>query len=181
MEHDRSLCHECKDDGMCDGQAAYDCEIMNLSEFETILNDRMMKLDDQFATINEILKTKKEAFIKLYRKDPRKSLDKAVVHFQKYIENYDASTPEVPKLEAVETVETTPISESKETIICDRFSDDNKNVIVSSCKLLSKVDDYKLGYCLLNHQKIEKNKILKWSLRVPKFKYGWIGTVIFLE
>ena len=166
---------------MCNGQAAYDCEIMNLVEFETILNDRMAKLDDQFTIINEILETQKEAFIELYRKDPRKSHDKAVAHFQRYIENYDAATPEVPELETNETVKTTPVSESKQTIICDRFSDENKNVIVTSCKLLSKVDDYKLGYCLLNHPKIETNKILKWGLRVPKFKYAWIGMVIFLE
>ena len=71
MKHDRSLCHECRDLGLCDGQAADDCDIMNLAEFETTLNDRMAKLDDQFETINEMLKTKKEALMAIYRKDPR--------------------------------------------------------------------------------------------------------------
>ena len=55
------LCHECRDLGLCDGQAADDCDIMNLAEFETTLNDRMAKLDDQFETINEMLKTKKRS------------------------------------------------------------------------------------------------------------------------
>ena len=70
----------------------------------------------------------------------------------------------------------------KQTIICDSFSDDNEYVTVSSCKRSVKSNDrYNLGYCFLNHQKIEKNQILKWTLRVPKTKYGWIGMVIILE
>jgi len=51
---------------------------------------------------------------------------------------------------------------------------------VSSCK--RSIKKYAmLGYCFLNHPKIKKNQILKWSLRVPKFEYGLIGMVIILE
>ena len=89
---------------------------------------------------------------------------------------------EIPELEAVETVKTSPITEIKQTIICDSFSDDNCNVIVSSCmRSVKGVYGYS-GYCFLNHPKLQKNQILKWSLRVPKFgRLGWIGMVIILE
>ena len=63
---------------MCDGQQADDCDVMNLSEFNTTLNDRLAKLNNQFSTLSDILKAKKEAFIEMYRKDPRISHDEAV-------------------------------------------------------------------------------------------------------
>ena len=92
---------------MCDGQAADDCDIMNLDEFEITLNDRMAKLDDQFDKINESLKTKKEALKSIYRKNPRISHDWNFLRLQRCIENLDAIIPEEePKLEAAETVET---------------------------------------------------------------------------
>ena len=183
MKHERSLCHECRDVGMCNGQAADDCDIMNLAGFEATLNDRMAKLDDQFAKINEMLNTKKETLKTIYRKDPRISHDENFLRLQKYIENFDAIIPEVePELETVGTVETTPITKSKQILVCNSFSDDNEDVIVSSCKRSVRLnEDENIGYCFLNHPKIIKNQILKWSLRVPKFKYDWIGMVIFLE
>ena len=167
---------------MCNGQAADDCDIMNLAEFEATLNDRMAKLDDQFAKINEMLNTKKEALKTIYRKDPRISHDENFLRLQTYIENFDAIIPEEePQLEAVQTVETTPTTESKQILVCNSFSDDNEDVIVSSCKRSVRLnEDENIGYCFLNHPKIIKNQILKWSLRVPKFKY-WLGMVIFLE
>ena len=166
---------------MCDGQAADDCHIINLAEFETALNNRMAKLDDQFDKISESLKTKKEALKAIYRKDPRISHDCNFLRLQKCIENLDVIIPEEePELEATETVETTSITESKLIIVCDSFSNDNKNMIVSSCKRSVKKFG-NLGYCFLNHPKIEKNQILKWSLRVPKYDVGWIGMVIILE
>ena len=39
--------------------------------FNTTLNDRLAKLDNQFAEMADVLKTKKESFIEMYRKDPR--------------------------------------------------------------------------------------------------------------
>ena len=182
LEHDRNVCHECKDVGMCDGQAADDCDFMNLTEFETTLKNRLTKLDDQFAALNEILKMKKEAFIKLYRKDPRISHDETFLRLQAYNEAFDPThQEELPELEAVDTVETMPIVGTKQIVVCDRFSDDNENVFVSSCKRSVKIDKWEDGYCFLNHPKIGKNKILKWSLRVPKFQFGSIGMVIILE
>ena len=162
---------------MCNGQAADDCDVMYLTEFETTLNNRLAKLETKFSTINEILETKKEVFIELYRKDPRISHDDTLFRFQKHIESFDpTSQGEVPEIEAVETVETMPIIENKQTIICESFSDDNKNVIVSSCKRSAKSNSY--SYAFLNHPKIGENQILKWSLRVPKFNDGYIGMVI---
>ena len=80
-------------------------------------------------------------------------------------------------------------NETKEIIVCRSFSDDNHNVIVSSDKRSVKNNRINRGYCFLNHPKIGKNQILKWTLRVPKFKAGlfdallsgFIGMVIILE
>ena len=181
VKHNRSLCHECKDVGMCDGQAADGCDIMNLAEFETTLNDRMAKLDDEFDKINESLKTKKEDLKAIYRKDPRISHDDNFLRLQTFIENLDVIIPEEePNLKSVETVEITSATETKQTIVCDSFSDDNKIVIVSSCKRSIKGHKSGYGYCFLNHPKIANNQILRWTLRVPRF-YGFIGMVIIFE
>ena len=94
LKHNRSLCHECKEDGLCDGQAADECEFMKLAAFETTFNDRLTKLNDQFASIHGVLKTKKEAFIEMYRKDPRFSHDDAVSVLQRINEDFDPSYPE---------------------------------------------------------------------------------------
>ena len=67
---------------------------MKLALFETTLNDRLAKLNDQFSKIQDILETKKEAFIEMYRKDPRISHDDAVSVLQRINENFDPSNPE---------------------------------------------------------------------------------------
>ena len=98
------------------------------------------------------------------------------MRLQTFNEAFDPTQQEeVPELEAVDTVETMPIVRTQQTVVCDRFSDDNKNATVSSCKRSVKlIDNYRDGYCFLDHPKIEKYQILKWSLRVPKFhKYGF--------
>ena len=87
-----------------------------------------------------------------------------------------------PLIEAVETVQ--PRSESKQTIVCQSFSDDNENVIVSNDKRSVKYNGgpFDYGYCFLKHPKMQKNQILKWNLRVPKFKFpGSLGMVIMPE
>ena len=146
------------------------------------MNDELAKLDDQFKIINDILATKKEAFIKMYQKNPWVSQKTAVERLQKTLESFNPMNPmEIPELEAVETVATAPIVQSKQTIICDRFSDNNYNVTVSSCNRTVKGIYDELGYCFLNHPKMQKNQILKCSLRVPKYKSGWIGMVIMPE
>ena len=168
---------------MCDGQPATRCEIMSLTEFNVKLNDQLTKLDDQFAAINEELKLKKEAFIEMYKKDPRFSHDGAVSDLHQQIKDFNPMNPQgIPELETVETIETPMISGNKQIIVCKSFSDDNKNVIVSSCKR-SVCDLYEkesgMGYCFLKHSKIEKNQLLKWTIRVPKFKGGsFLGMVI---
>ena len=182
LVHEQSLCHECKDVGLCDGQMADNCDFMALAEFEKTLNDRLTKLDDQFATINEILKTKKEAFIKFSRKNPRISHDRTISQLQTTLKSFKPMHPmNIPKLEAA-TVENAPMTKSKRMIICDSFSNDNKNVTVSSSKrsVMRDVGDF-AGYCFLNHPMIRENDILKWSVKVPKFEYGWIGMVIILD
>ena len=80
---------------MCDGQPADDdCNFMKLAVFETTLNDRLTKLDNQFNTTIDILQTKKDAFIELYRNDPRISHDNAVSLLQRTIENFDPFNPD---------------------------------------------------------------------------------------
>ena len=66
------------------------------------------------------------------------------------------------------------------TIVCQSFSADNHKVIVSNGKRSVK-SNYDDGYCFLNHPKLQKNHILKWSLRVPKCRHGYIGMVIMPE
>ena len=74
---------------MCDGQAAEECNFMKLAVFETSLNDRLTKLNNQFTAIHGVLATKKEAFIEMYRKDPRISHDDAVSMLQRINEDFD--------------------------------------------------------------------------------------------
>lgn len=187
FKHDRRLCHECVHVGMCDGKTSDACDFISLAEFESNLNERLAKLDAEFSAINDVLKTKKEAFIEMYRKDPRKSHDKAVSRFREYVGVFNPTnstdTEDVPDLENVDTVETHN-KETKQSIVCNSFSDDNEGVTVSSCKRSVKVktgsDWDTWGYCFLNHPKLKKNQILKWTVRVPKYQYS-IGMVIVLE
>ena len=79
---------------MCDGQAAVDCDLMNLTEFEVSLNSQLTKLNDQFARIDEVLRTKKEALIQISRSDPRICHDEAVMILQTTIESFNPMNPE---------------------------------------------------------------------------------------
>ena len=67
---------------------------MKLALFETTLNDRLTKLNNQFATIIDVLQAKKEIFIQMYQKDPRISHDDAVSMLQRINEDFDPSYPE---------------------------------------------------------------------------------------
>ena len=91
-----------------------------------------------------------------------------------------------PLIGAIETVQPASVTERKQTVLCQSFSDVNKSsyVTVSNDKRSVKHNagsGYVWGYCFLNHEKIKKDQILKWSIRVPKFFYGSIGMVIILE
>ena len=160
-------------------QAASDCDIINLTKYESTLNDQLVKLNEHFNGIDEQLKRKKEAFVEMYRKDPRISHDEKLSNLKQRIEDFKPmNEQEIPALKTVETIETASQTENKSTIYCESFSDDKKNVILSSCKRIIKGKAGKGAYCFLNHQKIGKDQILKWRLRVPKFKYQ-IGMVIY--
>ena len=89
LKHERSLCHECKDVGMCDGQTADNCDFMNLAKFKATLKDQLSKLDDHFSTIHDVLKEKKQAFIEIYRRDPRISHDEALSYLLAANEAFD--------------------------------------------------------------------------------------------
>ena len=172
---------------MCDGQPATDCEIMSLTEFNSKLNDQLAKLEDQFAAINDELKLKKEAFIEMYKKDPRFSRDAAISSLHQQIKDFNVMNPqEISELETVETTETPMISGNKQVIVCESFSDDktdSRYIVVSSCKRIvtyhrSSGD----GFCFLKHPKIENYQSLQWTLRIPKFqKHCALGMVIILK
>ena len=129
-----------------------------LQETQTRLGDAERVNTEQSEKIQKLEQDLKDAFHK--RKGPR--------------------TKKEPLQAAVETVQSSSVIESKETIVCESFSDDNKYVTVSSNKRSVEGNYGYDGYCFLNHQKIEKNQILKWSLRVPNH-CGGIGMVIILE
>ena len=79
LKHGKRLCHECVHVHMCDGIAANDCDIISLTEYQSILNDQLVKLDDHFNEIDGELKTKKACFVEMFRKDPRISRDDEVL------------------------------------------------------------------------------------------------------
>ena len=147
---------------MCDGQAASNCDIISLAEYESMVNNRTVEVDDQFSAmseaINKALEVKKEALMKIYRTDPRISRDDAVLTLNKMIEDFNA------------------VCLNNQTEHCKTFSDRNKNVIVSSCRRSVHFVGRGPGYCFLNHQRTRNDTLLKWTLRVPRFNY-FIGIV----
>ena len=93
LKHDRSVCHECKEDELCDGQPADNCDFMKLHVFHYNFNVRSKKVNKQFTTIKNVLEAKKQALIEIYRKDPRISHDDAVSLLQTTIEDFDPLNP----------------------------------------------------------------------------------------
>ena len=67
---------------MCDGQAADDCDLMNSTEFEAAFHKRLEKLNEQFSKISDVLKSKKEALVEMYRKNPKIYHDETVFLLQ---------------------------------------------------------------------------------------------------
>ena len=105
MKHDQNLCFECAYVGTCDGKAADDCDLMNLTEFETALNKRLETLNEQFSRISDVLKMKKEAFVEMYRKNPKISHDELVSFLQATnevrvvhgLQKFEGNIPGVPR------------------------------------------------------------------------------------
>ena len=86
-------------------------------------------MDEQFDEIEKELKLKKEAFIEMYRKDPRNSLDEAVMNLQKKIQDFDPLNPsEIPELEAVGTTEE-PEEDERLTINQEQRNVEDRSVI----------------------------------------------------
>ena len=132
------------------------------------MNNRLEKVDDQFEAmseaINKALEVKKEALVKMYRKDPRISRDDAVSSLNKMIEDFN------------------DICIKKQIVHCENFSYyHNENVEVSSCKESIRYMGRGRGYCFLDHQRAGNDTILKWKLRIPRFNYfvGKVTNVIF--
>ena len=113
---------------MCDGQTANDCDIMSLTEYESTLNDQLVKLDHQFAEIGEELEAKKADFVEIYRKDPRISRDEEFTNLKQMIQDFNPMNAQnIPALETVETIETRPITGHKGILVCESFSGGNES------------------------------------------------------
>ena len=176
---------------MCDGIAANDCDIISLTEYESILNDQLVKLDDHFNEIDGELKIKKASFVNLLRNDPRISRDEDILILKQKIQNFrpkfrPKNVHKIPALETAKAIDTTSIAENKKIIICDSFLEDNLAVNVTNCKRCIQNVYHYPGYCFLGYPNIEKNQILRWTLRIPKHEHNvwniiFIGTVIILE
>ena len=185
FEHGRRLCHECIHVGLCDGQVAIDCDVIGLAEYESIFNDRLKNIDDQFKTIsvafNEILNAKKNAVIEMHRKDPRITRHDVFVSMQKIIDNFYSMNLEEVQLENNETITNTVNTDSKRSGYCRKFSDNNLNVFICSCnRFVNYMGGYNWGYIFLKHPRYNpkiNNKVLKWTLQVPRFNC-YIGKVI---
>ena len=88
------------------------------------------------------------------------------------------------RVKAKETARIKQMNETKQIIVCKGFDFGNEGVRISGCKRSVKGNmsglHYK-GFCFLKHPKLSWNQILKWTLRIPKFRRGAIGMVITLE
>ena len=121
------------------------------------MNNRLETVDNQFEamseSINKALEAKKEALVKMYRKDPRVSRDDAVSSLNKIIEEFN------------------DICITKQIVHCENFSYNNKNVEVSGCQGKIRYIGRGRGYCFLDHPRTGNDTILKWKLRIPRFNY----------
>ena len=143
-----------------------------IGRLERILQETQTRLED-----TERVKAEQSEKIKKLEQDLKDAR-----HKQKGLR-----TKKEPLQEAVKTVQSVSVIGSYiRTIVCKNFSDDNYRVTVSRNKRSVKgIADWSVGcaaygYCFLNHQKIYKNQILKWCLRVPKH-WGGLGMVIIHE
>ena len=116
---------------MCDGQEADACDIISLTEYESKLNNQLVKLDDQFIELDEEMKIRKETIVEMYRKDPRVSRDEEVLSLkQRLIDFNPMNARDIPSLESVEIPTRTESVQKRQIISCQSFSDENQNVIV---------------------------------------------------
>ena len=175
---------------MCDGQVANDCDIISLVKYESMLKEQMKIVDDEFkeitVEINEVLNAKKKSLIERYRKDPRIQND-GLKNMKKIIKN-SINQEEFARLEIAETITDTPKIDSKRILQCKMFSDKYLNVFISRNQrslyyMGAYQDEIEWGYAFLKHPKKGNNKVLKWTLRVPKFNYpiGMVTQTLFIN
>ena len=149
---------------MCDGEPATGCDITDLAQYDYMLNQQLTEVDDQFSTITkkmeDVLNTTKEAFIKMYRKDPRFPRDDIFLSLHKIIEDVSAINP-------------------IQIVKCESFSDLNKNVTVSKSRRSVQCKG-SYGYCFINHSKLENLTKIVWTLQVQKCN-DFIGKVVALN
>ena len=169
----------------CDAQTSRDCDTIHLTKYNLLVNSQLKKLDDQFSEIDaeirkvtESLQVKKEAFVKMYQKDPRISHDVAILRLKKAITDII-----VINSEPTSELAYTPTIERKQIVHCKNFClDRNHNVSIKFSFDMQSVQYprsryERWGYCFINHPKINNNTVLTWSIRVPMFN-GYIGIVI---
>ena len=178
---------------MCDGQDAIDCDVISLADYESIFNDQLKNIDDQFKTIaaalNNVLDIKKNAVIDMHRKDPRITRHDTFRTMQKMIDNFDAINLEdlnrfeiadssnAETLSQLETITNTTKTGSKQIAHCRKFSNDKHNVYVCRCeRFVDYMGGHHWAYTFLKHPRKIKNKVLKWTLQVPTFNY-YVGKV----
>ena len=183
---------------MCDGEPARDCETINLTDYDAKLTKQLTKLDEQFDAINQELGAKKEAFVEMYRKDPRISYDEDIMGLYRKIQDFGPFNPQELTEQVGDIIEestknaTLAVNESSENnkkrnvVVCQSFSKDNYLVDVSTCRriVMFTNDTAKQGsgYCFLNHIKIKNDQVLQWTIRVPRFHWDSdIGMVISNE
>ena len=54
---------------------AKDCEIISEAEYESLLNDQITKLEDQFSILSQEIQVKKDACVEICRKHPKISYE----------------------------------------------------------------------------------------------------------
>ena len=104
----------------------------------------------------------------------------ALENMKKIIKN-SINQEEFARVEIAETIANTPKIDSKRILQCEFFSDRKLNVSLSRNQrsllyMGAFNNEIEWGYAFLKHPKKVNNKVLKWTLRVPKFNYP-IGMV----
>ena len=148
---------------------AKDCEIISEAEYESLLNDQITKLEDQFSILSQEIQVKKDACVEICRKHPKISYDALngfVSNMQKLIREFNML---------------------KNEVVCQSFSENNSRVVLSNddrsvkCERSidkSLVNESHRGYCFLEHPKISNTDILICTLKISKFRIGDVGKVM---
>lgn len=173
---------------MCDGEAAEDCEIINYAEYESLVNDQTVKLNEKFSILAHEMDVKKEACVETCRKDPRISFDDTLNNFfsqvQKIIQDLNLIQKESEKEGLLFGPQDHSTISDKDAVICQSFSENNYHVVLSNENRSVKSERFNenhRGYCFLEHPKLSNMDILIWTLKISKFKIGDVGKVMLYK